>query len=115
MGMAVGLIPVPGRIITELTALSLLAEVTATVIGRGGIMGGAEGATTFVVQGGDQAEVQKLCRLVLKLKRARTSAVDGSKEECRRSCPSCDNHLGGCIYAGKEKTKLPPEVTDDER
>ena len=112
MGMAVGLIPVPGRIITELTALSLLAEVTATVIGRGGIMG-AEGSTSLVVQG-DQAEVQKLCRLVLKLKRARTSAVDGSKEECRRSCPSCDNHLG-CIYAGKEKTKLPPEVTDDER
>ncbi len=60
MGMAVGLIPVPGRIITELTALSLLAEVTATVIGRGGIMGGAEGATTFVVQGGTKRKFKTL-------------------------------------------------------
>lgn len=112
MGMAVGLIPIPGQIITELTAFSLLARVEATVIGRGGIVG-AEGATTFVVEG-SKSEVQRLCHLAMKLKGARTSAADGSLEECRRGCPNCDRHLG-CVYGGKERTKLLPEVKNDER
>ncbi|NMA55563.1 MAG: hypothetical protein GX952_06485 [Firmicutes bacterium] len=103
MGMATGLIPIPGRVITELTAFSLLAPVTATVIGRGGIMG-AEGATTFVIQG-EKAKVQKICRLILKLKRAAVSGAKGSIEECRPGSAGCDSHLG-CVYAGKEKIKL---------
>lgn len=112
MGMAAGLIPVPGQIVTELTAIALLAKVKATIIGRGGIIG-AEGATTFVVEG-EKLQVQKLCRLVMKLKRAHTSAADGSLEECQRGCPNCERHLG-CVYGGKERTKLLPEVKNDEK
>jgi hypothetical protein len=112
MGMAAGLIPVPGQIVTELTAIALLAKVKATIIGRGGIIG-AEGATTFVVEG-KKLQVQKLCRLAMKLKRAHTSAADGSLEECQRGCPNCERHLG-CVYGGKERTKLLPEVKNDER
>lgn len=112
MGMAAGLIPVPGRVVTELTAFTLLAGVEATVIGRGGIMG-AEGSTTFVLRG-DEAEVHKMCRLVLKLKGANISGADGSREECRPGTPNCHRHLG-CFYARKEKTKIIREAKDSEK
>ena len=42
MGMAVGLTPVSGRIISENVAVPLLADVSCTVVGRGGVFG-AEG------------------------------------------------------------------------
>ena len=111
MGMAVGLIPVPGRIITELDAFPMVAKVQVAVIGRGGVAG-AEGATTYVVEG-DEAEVASLARLVLRLKGSSTSGAEGSLEECRRGCPHCHRHLG-CIYGGKDVTKAKFEVVNDE-
>ncbi|WP_221039512.1 hypothetical protein [Gelria sp. Kuro-4] len=98
MGMAVGLIPVPGRVITEVTAITLLAPVKATVIGRGGI-DGAEGSTTLAVEG-EAENVERLWELVLALKGARTSGAEGSLVECRRGGPNCQLHVG-CIYGGK--------------
>ncbi|NLG86858.1 MAG: hypothetical protein GX489_06550 [Firmicutes bacterium] len=112
LGMAVGLIPVPGRVITELEAFAMLAKVKVTVIGRGGVAG-AEGSTTYVVEG-TEAEVIKICRLVLKLKGAPTSGAAGSLEECRRGGPNCHRHLG-CVYGGKEKTKVTLGVTSGEQ
>ena len=51
---------------------------------------GAEGATTFVVQG-DQAEFKTLPPGT-QTKRARTALLTAAKKN-RRSCPSCDNHF----------------------
>ena len=79
----------------------------ATIIGRGGLAG-AEGSTTFVIEG-DKAEVVKLCRLVLKLKGAPTSGTEGSLKECRPGSANCHRHLG-CIYGGKEKIKFTMEA-----
>jgi len=50
LGMPVGLMPIVGRLVTEVEALELLAGVTGTVIGRSGI-DGAEGGVTLVVCG----------------------------------------------------------------
>ena len=53
MGMAVGLIPISGTIISEDRAMELLAEVRCAVIGRGGAWG-AEGGTTMQIEGGEK-------------------------------------------------------------
>lgn len=61
-GMACGLFPLTGDIITELEAIRILADVDACVIGRGGVNGG-EGGTLFQVVG-DDWEVGRLMELV---------------------------------------------------
>lgn len=97
MGMAVGLIPLPGRLITELTALTILGRVRPTVIGRGGIAG-AEGSCTFLIEG-EEEEVTKIWDLVLSLKNRETSGERESMETCEHGGPNCALHLG-CIYRG---------------
>jgi len=74
-GMAVGLIPLYGRVITEKDALEILANIKCTVIGKGGIMG-AEGSTIMVVEGLDK-EVEKILKAV---KEARGANISGQKE-----------------------------------
>jgi hypothetical protein len=100
MGMAVGLVPVPGRLITEQTALTILAPVKVTVIGRGGILG-AEGATTLIVEG-EPEEVEKICQLLLSLKGAGISGIAESLSACRQGGPNCSQHLG-CIYKASKR------------
>lgn len=90
MGMAVGLAPLTGTVITEKTALESLAKVSCTVIGAGGI-NGAEGAQTLVVEG-DDLQVEKAVRQVLAVKGAKTSGDPVSLEECRRGAPGCAVH-----------------------
>lgn len=60
--MACGLFLLTGDIITELEAISALADMDACVIGRGGINGG-EGGPLFQVVGNDR-EVGCLMELV---------------------------------------------------
>ncbi len=95
MGMAVGLMPVSGRVITEVEAVQLLAPVECQVIGRGGV-DGAEGGVTLAVWGEDSA-VDRLFGLVLELKGAGTSGVAESLVECHGGIPRCRIHLA-CIY-----------------
>ena len=61
-GMACGLFPLVGDIVTEIEAVKLLADVEPCVIGRGGIQG-AEGGTLFQVSG-PEAEVERLREIV---------------------------------------------------
>jgi hypothetical protein len=49
-GTPVGMMPVHGKIITELEAIEILSGAEATVMAKGGVSG-AEGAVTLVVRG----------------------------------------------------------------
>ena len=95
VGMAVGLMPLYGRLITEKSALELLAMVKATVIGKGGVFGG-EGSTVLAVEG-EAEEVDKIFRLVFELKGSGISAVPDSIPECTGPNPRCAGHLA-CVY-----------------
>jgi len=96
-GMAVGLIPLYGKVITEKDAVEILAKLNCTIIGKGGILG-AEGSTVMVVEGLDK-EVKKILKITKELKGADISGQKESLEECKRGNLSCKNHLA-CIYLG---------------
>jgi hypothetical protein len=104
-GMAVGLVPLVGKLVTEREAFSILADVKCTVIGAGGISG-AEGSTTVVVEG-ERGEVEKILRVVGSIKGAKTSGFQPSLEECEAWMGNCGDHLS-CIYiqgrAGGERS-----------
>jgi len=78
-GMAVGLIPLYGKVITEKEALEILANVKCTIIGKGGIMG-AEGSTAIVVEG-QEKEVEKILKAVEEVRGANISGQKESLEE----------------------------------
>lgn len=96
-GMAVGLIPLYGKVITEKNAVEILAKLNCIVIGKGGILG-AEGSTVMVVEGLDK-EVKKILKIIKEVKGADISGQKESLEECKRGSKSCKNHLT-CIYLG---------------
>ncbi len=50
MGIPVGLIPVPGKAVTEVEAIHTLSGAQAVAVAAGGL-GGAEGSITFVIRG----------------------------------------------------------------
>lgn len=100
LGMAVGLIPLAGRVITELDAVRLLGRVEAQVIGRGGICGG-EGSTVVALRG-NPAAIRRIFSLVESLKGAGESGVESSLPECRPGGPRCRLHLG-CVYKRRKE------------
>ncbi|MHB1413923.1 MAG: DeoR/GlpR family DNA-binding transcription regulator [Chloroflexota bacterium] len=112
MGMAVGLMPVYGRLVTEREAFTVLANVRCTVIGAGGIMGG-EGSTTVVLEG-EEDEIRRAFALAEAVKGSPLSGCVESLEECGPGCPSCRQHLA-CIYRqpklakARAGTSQPPE------
>lgn len=95
MGMAVGLLPLFGKVVTEKDALEILAGVQATVIGAGGI-NGAEGATTLLVEG-TAPQVDGVFKLIADLRAAGISGDPQSLVTCKDHGYSCGNHLA-CIY-----------------
>lgn len=97
-GMAVGLIPISGKLITEQTALELLADVRCTVIGKGGVSG-AEGSTTMVVEGKKEA-VKVIFDHVQEVKRLDSEEDKEELDECEPGCEGCAEDLG-CIYGKK--------------
>jgi len=96
-GMAVGLIPLYGKVITEKDALEILAKLNCTVIGKGGILG-AEGSTILIVEGLDK-EIKKILKVIKEVKGADISGQKESLGECSRGDLSCKNHIA-CIYLG---------------
>jgi hypothetical protein len=95
MGMAVGLTPVVGRIVTEVESISALADVDCFVIGKGGISGG-EGSTTLVIDG-RRTHVTRINRLIESIKGSTVSGIPETLVDCEAPCPSCANHLA-CTY-----------------
>ncbi len=100
LGMAVGLIPLVGRVVTELDAVRLLGRVEAQVIGRGGIDGG-QGSTVLAIRG-EPAAVRRVFSLVESLKGASESGVESSLAECRPGGPRCRLHPG-CLYKRRKE------------
>jgi hypothetical protein len=98
MGMAVGLIMVPGEIITELEALSILGYEKHWLIGRGGISG-AEGSCTFLVEG-EREDLNRLIALVQEMKGAGESGTEDSLPECLHCGPNRLYHRA-CSLCGK--------------
>jgi len=94
-GSAVGLIPIFGRIFTEVEALEALAGVKAWVIGKGGIHG-AEGGTTFLVDGPPK-EVIKIDKIYQSVQGSGLSGDPRNLIPCSRGSLSCKNHIG-CVY-----------------
>jgi len=92
MGMSVGLLPIPGKVITEVEALAILAQVTPTVIGRGGVMG-AEGATTLVIEG-QTSGVEKALEIIGSIKGAALSGNAESLPQCYVGSPACSRCKG---------------------
>jgi hypothetical protein len=90
MGMAVGLLPVPGIVTTETDAIEMLADVDATVIGSGGIMG-AEGATTMVIQG-EAEEVKIAWGIINDIKGSEVSGTTESLIACNGKSPRCASY-----------------------
>jgi len=103
MGMAVGLIPIHGRIITEVDALKIISNVDVTVIGHGGINGG-EGSTTVIVEGNADS-VKNAIEAVMSASKIHVSGTEDSLEECKPGSPGCSYHLS-CFYAHKNKLKI---------
>ncbi len=103
MGMAVGLVPVPGRVVTELDALDLLGWPGRWLVGRGGISG-AEGASTFLVEDGSEETIRALLGLLRNIKGAVTSGIPSSMEECLRCGPgrrgTSGASTGGTLNSG---------------
>lgn len=95
MGMAVGLTPIVGRIVTEVESISALADVDCFVIGKGGISG-AEGATTLVIDG-PRAHVRRIDRLIESIKDSKVSGIPETLADCEAPCQSCASHLA-CTY-----------------
>jgi hypothetical protein len=100
MGMAVGLAPIVGQIITEKEAIPLLAKVDCTVIGKGGILG-AEGGTTMIIEG-NRGAVTKVWDIISSIKGSGVSGIPESLRECAPPIPKCKFHRS-CFYKRSEK------------
>jgi hypothetical protein len=94
-GMSVGLVPIFGKIFTEMEALETLARVKAMVIGKGGIHG-AEGGSTFLIEG-LKKEVLKIDELYQKVKGVGLSGEPRNLIPCTRGSRSCKDHIK-CVY-----------------
>ncbi len=99
MGMAVGLTPVIGKIITEKDAIPLLGGVTCMVIGKGGISG-AEGGTTMIIEGTEK-EVKKVFQFIMSIKGTGVSGIADSLPDCVAPHEKCKSHRA-CIYKRKK-------------
>ena len=99
MGMATGLAPVSGDLVTEQKALAIIARVTCTVIAAGGI-DGAEGATTMVIEG-EPGQVKMAVQTVLRIKGAVASGCPVSLAECRPGAIGCSVHQACAWRRGK--------------
>lgn len=88
MGMAVGLTPLIGEVVSEPQAATLLADVRCTVIGSGGIEG-AEGACTMLIDG-EETEIAALMKRIVAIKGMTFGGID--VPECSAGSPNCSLH-----------------------
>lgn len=104
MGMAVGLIPIFGKVITEKEAIEILTSARCTVIAAGGL-NGAEGATVMLVEGSEE-QVDAAIALVSLVKDTSISGDPHSLQSCEDGGPYCSGHLA-CIYKAKCRAERP--------
>lgn len=102
MGMSVGLMPIHGRLITEVEALELLSGARCTVIARGGIAG-AEGSVVLALAG-EPAAVGRGWGAALAVKGLGLSGDPDSLDECNGAAPGCSLHAS-CLYRGRRDSQ----------
>jgi hypothetical protein len=95
MGMAVGMIPLVGHVVTEREALEILTGVKTTVIAAGGI-NGAEGATMLQIEG-ERKQIEGVFDLIVALKDVSTCGNIESRKSCEIGGPMCHVHVN-CLY-----------------
>lgn len=104
MGAAVGLIPLYGRIITEIEALKILGNLDKViVIGCGGI-NGAEGSTTILIEGLENS-LKNVIKEIICAQEKHLSGDENSLKECIPGSSGCKYHFS-CVYAHKSKIKV---------
>lgn len=99
-GMACGLIPLIGTVVTELDAIRMLAPVEAVLIGKGGISG-AEGGSLIQVWGED-GDVDSIWELAKRCSARPLGGSPGSIPECRPGSSGCKEHLS-CVYRARRE------------
>jgi len=80
-GMAVGMLPMPGTVVREIEAISLLTGAEALPIAGSGI-GSGEGTVTLVIQG-DERQVEEAWNIIQHIK------GEPRLEEKRTACKDC--------------------------
>lgn len=100
-GMAVGLFPIQGELITEIEALNILTGVKSFPLGSGGL-GIAQGSITLEIQGNNE-QIRKTIEIVKGIKRQnlKFSGTDKSRLDCRFPNERCGLHVG-CSYKSGE-------------
>lgn len=98
-GMACGLAPIEGEIITELEAVKLIADVEAVIFARGGV-GEAAGASAIQISGMVD-EVEKVLSAVDEIRKEKENlGEEVSLEECSFPSIGCGHHLS-CKFSKK--------------
>jgi hypothetical protein len=86
MGIPVGLIPIPGKAVTEVEAIDILSGAQAVAVAAGGL-GGAEGSVTLVIRG-PKERVNRALQIVRDVKGATLPEIFPTDcETC--SYPTC--------------------------
>lgn len=104
-GMACGLIPLPGEVITELDAVRMLAPVEAVLIAKGGICG-AEGGSILQVWGEEEA-VDRIWQTAERCNHYPLSGTRDSLVQCHPGALGCREHLS-CGYRSRILTSCTP-------
>lgn len=94
-GMACGLVPLVGEVITEVDAVRMLAPVEAVLLAKGGICG-AEGGSIIQVWGEAEA-VDIVWETAARCSRLPASGTAESLVECHPGARGCREHLS-CGY-----------------
>lgn len=97
-GMACGLVPLLGEVITEVDAVRMLAPVEAVLLAKGGICG-AEGGSVIQVWGETEA-VDTVWEAAVRCSRMPVSGTAESLIECHPGSRGCREHLS-CGYRGR--------------
>ena len=120
-GLRVGLIPLSGaKVVTEITALKILAGADAFHVASGGCSG-SEGAVTLVVEG-ENGVVEKAIHCIESVKgESPIMTRKGSCTTCILRSPAqpkdykyddhvteAERHLLRCRYQGKQEEEIPP-------
>jgi hypothetical protein len=89
MGMSCGLVPIAGEVVTEQKAMEELFQIKAVPIAAGGVCG-AEGATSWILDG-EEANVRQAVQAVIsEIKQAEASRVELA--ECHKGSMGCARH-----------------------
>lgn len=96
MGLCVGLMPLRGKIITEIEAIQILTGAKSIPIAAGGI-NGAEGSVVLVVKGSHE-QVQKAFNIIESIKNEALPSFQSPQ------CKNCEMKEGEvvCPFAGKD-------------